>query len=45
MALPQGSFNVEIYPANNAYKDTVISNVSVLANQSTDIGSVELQNN
>jgi len=45
MALPQGSYNMEIYPANTAYKDTVISNVSVLANQSTDISSVELQNN
>lgn len=45
MALPQGLYNVEIAPANVAYKDTVITGVSVLANENTDIDTVVLRTN
>jgi hypothetical protein len=42
MALPEGKYNVEIFPENLAYKDTVIENVNVLANQNTNIDTVQL---
>jgi len=45
MALPQGTYNVEIDPLNAAYKDTVITGVNVLANQNNNIGLVQLQPN
>lgn len=45
MALPQGIYDVNIHPENAAYRDTVIFGVNVLANQNTDIDSVELQTN
>ena len=45
MALPQGTYNVEIAPVNPAYKDTVITGVNVLANQNNNIGLVELRTN
>lgn len=44
MALPQGSYDVHIAPADTlAYKDTTISDVSVFANQNSDIGIVTLE--
>ena len=42
MGLPQGLYSVEINPQNPAYTDTVISNVSVLQNQVTDLGLIQL---
>lgn len=45
MALPQGTYNVEIDPLNAVYKDTVITGVNVLANQNNNIGLVQLQPN
>jgi len=45
MALPQGTYNVEIYPANPVYKDTIINNVNVLANQNVNIGTIILESN
>jgi hypothetical protein len=45
MALPQGTYNVEIYPANPVYKDTIINNVNVLANQNINIGTIILESN
>jgi hypothetical protein len=45
MALPQGTYNVEIDPLNLAYKDTIITGINVLANQNNNIGIVELQAN
>jgi hypothetical protein len=45
MALPQGTYNLEINPVNLAYKDTVITGVNVLANQNNNIGLVELRSN
>lgn len=45
MALPQGTYNVEINPVNSAFKDTVITDVNVLPNQHTDIGLIVLSNN
>lgn len=45
MALPQGTYNVEIDPLNAVYKDTVIAGVNVLANQNNNIGLVQLQPN
>ena len=44
MALYEGTYNVNITPANTLmYRDTVITNVHVIANQETDIGLVTLQ--
>jgi hypothetical protein len=45
MALPQGIYNVEMYPANAAFKDTVISNIYVVAAQDTNIGIIQLSTN
>ncbi|MEJ2617562.1 MAG: DUF4382 domain-containing protein, partial [Ignavibacteriaceae bacterium] len=44
IALPEGNYNVEILSGNKTYKDTVISNINVIAEQNTDIGTIELQN-
>lgn len=43
MALPQGTYNVTIFPDTSVYKDSVITGVNVLANQNTDLGTIELQ--
>jgi hypothetical protein len=45
MALPQGTYNVEIGPLNPAYKDTIITNVNVSANQNTNLGTIVLESN
>jgi hypothetical protein len=45
MALPEGNYDVEIFPSNPAYKDTVIQNINVTAGQDTNIGLVELNTN
>lgn len=45
MGLPQETYSVELSPVNQAYKDTVISNVAVFVDQNTDIGTIVLQNN
>lgn len=44
MALDQGVYNVNIIPADTMmYRDTVVANVQVIANQNTDIGIIQLQ--
>jgi hypothetical protein len=44
MALNQGIYDVNIIPADTMmYRDTVVTNVQVIANQETDIGIVTLQ--
>jgi len=44
MALDQGVYNVNIIPADTMmYRDTVVANVQVIANQNTDIGTIQLQ--
>lgn len=45
MALPEGTYNVEIQPANISYKDSVIGGVNVIAEQDTSIGTIELGTN
>ena len=42
MALPQKTYNVEIFSANAAYNDTTITNVTVVAQQNTDLGTINL---
>lgn len=42
MALPQGTYNVNIDPANPAYLPVVINDVIVTANNDTDIGIITL---
>jgi hypothetical protein len=43
MALLEGTYDVNIIPADTlTYRDTTITNVSVIANQTTDIGTVIL---
>jgi len=42
MALPQTTYNVEVFSANAAYNDTTIYNVVVVAQQNTDIGNINL---
>ena len=44
MALNQGVYDVNIIPADTMiYRDTVITNAQVVANQNTDIGTITLQ--
>ncbi len=44
MALYQGTYDVNIFPADTMmYRDTVITDVQVVADQVTDIGTVTLQ--
>jgi hypothetical protein len=45
MALAEGSYDVNIIPANTHYRDTTISGVQVLAMQNTEIGVIELGTN
>jgi hypothetical protein len=45
MALPQGTYNLEITPLNTTYKDTILAGVNVLINQNTNIGLVQLRTN
>jgi Domain of unknown function (DUF4382) len=44
-ALHEGMYDLNINPSNSAYRDTVISDVQVNANQNTDIGTVVLNPN
>ncbi len=45
MALPEGSYNVHITPADTlVYRDTTITDINVMANQITDIGVITLEN-
>ena len=44
MALPQGNYNVEIEAANVLYRDTVITNINVIAIQNTELGEIILGN-
>jgi hypothetical protein len=43
MALPQGFYDVKIFPDTSLFRDTTITGISVSVNQNTDIGPVELQ--
>jgi len=44
MALPAGLYDVNIVPADTlVYRDTTITNVQVMADQDTDIGTVTLE--
>lgn len=43
MALPQGVYDVTIFPDTSVYKDSVLTSINVSANQNTDIGTIELQ--
>jgi hypothetical protein len=46
MALPEGIYDVNIIPADTVtYKDTTITGIDVLTNQSIDIGTVVLLSN
>jgi len=45
MALPEGTYDVEIFPDNISYKDTVIPNINVTAGFNNDIGLIELSAN
>jgi len=46
MALNQGIYDVNIIPADTMmYRDTVVTNVQVIANQNTDIGTIILESN
>jgi hypothetical protein len=42
MALLQQSYRVEVISANDAYNDTTVTNVSVIAQQNNDIGTITL---
>lgn len=42
MALPQKTYNVEVFSADPAYNDTTIYNVVVIAQQNTDLGAINL---
>jgi hypothetical protein len=42
MALLQQTYRVEVFSADPAYNDTTINNVSVNANQNTDLGTITL---
>lgn len=43
-ALLEGSYDVHIQPSNPVYMDTTITNVSVTANQNTDLGLIIVSN-
>lgn len=45
VALPEGTYSVKIIPYNTAYKDTTISNVAVVKQQDTNLGTITLQTN
>ncbi len=42
MALPQQTYRVEVFSANVLYNDTTVSNVSVIARQNNDLGTLTL---
>jgi hypothetical protein len=42
MAVPEGVYDVHITPENEAYQEVVMENVAVVAEQNTDIGTVDL---
>lgn len=45
MAIPQGTYNVEINPSIVTYRDTIIPDITVYANKDTNIGLVQLNTN
>lgn len=45
MGLLEGLYDVNVTPTNTSYRDTTISDVQVLANQDTDLGTIELESN
>jgi hypothetical protein len=42
MALIQQTYRVEVFSADSAYNDTTITNVNVIAQQNTDLGTINL---
>ena len=42
MALVQGTYNVKVTSGNAAYNNTTIANVTVVAKQNTDLGTINL---
>ncbi|MBU1101910.1 MAG: DUF4382 domain-containing protein [Bacteroidetes bacterium] len=42
MALIQGTYTVNIVPANTTYKDSTITNIQVIAEQNTDLAAINL---
>ncbi len=42
MALPQQTYRVEVFSANPLYNDTTVANVSVIAQQNNDLGTLTL---
>lgn len=42
MALPAGTYSVAIRPTDTSYRDTTLTNISVVAQQDTNIGTVVL---
>ena len=44
VALPVGTYFVEIIPGNTAYKDTILTGIDVMAGQNTKIDTVHLSN-
>lgn len=42
MALSEQTYRVEVFSANTAYNDTSISNVTVVAQQTTNLGTINL---
>jgi len=42
MALPEGQYDVNIFPGNVAYSNTTISNVNVTREENTDLGNINL---
>ena len=44
VALPAGTYFVEIIPGNTVYKDTILTGIDVMAGQNTKIDTVHLSN-
>ena len=42
MALPEGNYDINVFPENIAYKDTLIQNVAVVREENTDKGTINL---
>lgn len=43
MALPEGMYDINIIPENNAYNDTTLFNIEVIKENNTDLGTINLQ--
>jgi hypothetical protein len=43
MTLPQGLYDVHIFPDTSMYKDSTLTNIVVSANQNTDLGVIQLE--